>query len=384
MQASPQNTLAVAFHLTHHCNLRCNYCYTGEKLPIAMSRQTADAGIDFVLKEAKQHKIPRLDITFFGGEPLLEKELLLYIADRFIAEKGTITVDFKTSTNATLITSEVLQELDSRGVYISISIDGNPTVQDEQRKLAGGQGSSRLVEKAIPLLLKNNPCTNVTCVITPATAARITESVDWIYSQGFRFITTTLDYSADWTMDDMKILAKGYEQLGKWYEKKMMKQERFYLSCFDERIRTRTFEPIAKNERCHLGYRQFSIAPDGELYPCIQFVTTEKIPEFMIGHVQDGFNESCRNYITSASEKEKPECSGCQLKSRCSSWCACINYMSTGSIEKASPVVCQHERLLLPITDKVANRLWKKRSNLFIHKHYNPVYPIISHLEINS
>ena len=141
---------------------------------------------------------------------------------------------------------------------------------------------------------------------------------------------------------------------------------------------------LQKNERCHLGYRQFSIAPDGELYPCIQFVTTDKIPEFMIGHVNDGFNESCRNYITSASEKEKPECSGCQLKSRCSSWCACINYMSTGSIEKASPVVCQHERLLLPITDKVANRLWKKRSQLFIHKHYNPVYPIISHLELNN
>lgn len=349
-----------------------------------MSRKTADAGIDFVLALARQHGIPRLDITFFGGEPLLEKALLLHIADRFIAEKGDLTVDFKTSTNATLITAEVLQALDKRNIFISISIDGHPDIQNAQRPLAGGQGSARLVQKAIPLLLKNNPCTNVTCVITPATAGEVRESVDWIFQQGFRFITTTLDYSADWTMEDMKLLTRSYEQLAKWYEQKMMKQERFYLSCFDERIRTRTFEPIATHERCHLGYRQFSIAPDGELYPCIQFVTTEKIPEFMIGHVNDGFNEACRNYITSASEKEKPECSGCQLKSRCSSWCACINYMSTGSIEKASPVVCQHERLLMPIADKVANRLWKKRSQLFVHKHYNPLYPVISHLEINN
>ena len=58
--------------------------------------------------------------------------------------------------------------------------------------------------------------------------------------------------------------------------------------------------------------------------------------------------------------------------------------MSTGSIEKASPIVCHHERLLMPIADKVANRLWKKRSQLFIHKHYNPLYPVISHLELNN
>ncbi len=104
----------------------------------------------------------------------------------------------------------------------------------------------------------------------------------------------------------------------------------------------------------------------------------------MIGHVREGFNESCRNYITSASEAEKPECSGCRLRDRCSSWCACINFMSTGSIEKASPVVCHHERMLMPIVDEVANRLWKKRNRFFVHKHYNPDYPVFSHLELSA
>lgn len=349
-----------------------------------MSKETADKGISFVLTEAKKHNIPRLDITFFGGEPLLEKELLFHIADKLITESGDIEVHFKMSTNGTLLTGELMKALTQRRVFVSISIDGRPDLHNQQRPNAGSGDTYVKVEKASKILLKYNPCTNVTCVITPFAADQVTESVDWIFNQGFRFITTTLDYSAPWTMEEMKKLEASYKQLAKWYEQKMKVEERFYLSAFDERIRTRTLEPLATNERCHLGYRQFSIAPDGELYPCIQFVTTEKIPEFMIGHVNEGFNESCRNYISSASEAVKPECSGCKLQERCSSWCACINFMSTGTIKKASPIVCHHERLLMPIVDEVANRLWKKRSRMFVHKHYNPDHPVISHLELNS
>jgi len=376
--------LSATFHLTHQCNLRCMYCYTGEKLNIPMSKATADKGIDFVFLEARKNGIEKLLIMFFGGEPLIEKELLLHIADRVIREKGDIEVNFQMSTNGTLLTPDLLDELLRRRIYISLSIDGSPEVNDRQRPNAAGKGTSKMIEKAGRLLLSRNPATNVTCVITPESAPHAAESVDWIFGQGFKYITTTLDYSGAWTTDDMAALKKSYQQLAVWYERKMKAQQRFYLSAFDERIQSRTMNPLQPTERCLIGYKQFSIAPDGELYPCITFVTTEKIPEFMIGHIEHGFNEDCRDYISRASEKEKPECAGCAIKDRCSSWCACVNYMSTGSVEQASPVVCHHEKILMPIVDKVANRLWKKRSRMFVHKHYNPVYPIISHIEITA
>ena len=378
--ASP--TLGASFHLTHHCNLRCTYCYTGEKKHIPMSLKIADAGVDFLFHEARKNGITRLDVTFFGGEPLLEKELLFHIADRFISEKENMDVSFKMSTNGTLLTQKMMQDLMGRKIFTSLSLDGKPDTHNRHRPDAGGKGSYHKVENAIEIMLKYNPCTNVTCVITPDSAHEICESVDWIFNRGFRFITLTLDYSADWNIKSMKAMELSYKKLAKWYEEKINQNERFYLSAFDERIRTHTLPPLENHERCLIGQRQFSIAPDGELYPCIQFVTTEKLPEFMIGHVLHGFNENCRSYFTEASEKEKPECGGCALKKRCSSWCACVNYMSTGSIEKASPVICHYERMLLPIVDKMANRLWRKRNRLFVHKHYNPAYPIISHLEI--
>jgi uncharacterized protein len=58
-----------------------------------------------------------------------------------------------------------------------------------------------------------------------------------------------------------------------------------------------------------------------------------------------------------------------------------MNYQGTGRLDTASPLVCEHDRLLTPIADRVANQLWKQRHPLFLHKHYNPAFPVLSHLE---
>lgn len=379
----PSPILAATFHLTHHCNLRCTYCYTGEKRPIAMSRDTVDASIDFILREHKRRGSERLDITFFGGEPLLEKDHIFYIVNRLNEACDGQSINYRLSTNASLLTQELMVQLMTARIFVSLSMDGPPHVHDLHRPQAGGQSSSQQAIRGARILLKHNPCASVTCVISPNTAEHLVNSVDFLYELGFRYLLTTLDFSADWTVADFKKLKKAYQGLATWYETKMKAQERFYLSYFDERIRTRTHKPIHAHERCNIGGRQFSIAPDGALYPCIQFVTTEGLPEYMIGHVKHGFDEACQTHINRASEHPKTECQGCALESRCSKWCSCINFMSTGSIEKASPVVCYNERILMEIVDRTADRLWRKRNPMFLHKHYNPDYPIIAHYEIS-
>jgi uncharacterized protein len=180
----------------------------------------------------------------------------------------------------------------------------------------------------------------------------------------------------------MAVLEKSYQKLAAWYLRKMEQEARFYLSCFDERIRTRTLPPLLDAERCGIGKRQFSIAPDGGLYPCVQFVTTESVPEFLIGHVSTGLDERCKTHVCSCAEAPKPECSGCTLQDRCSTWCACINFASTGSVTQASPVACRHEQILMPVVDAVAEKLWKNGSRWFVHKHYNQMYPMVSQLEL--
>ena len=47
-------------------------------------------------------------------------------------------------------------------------------------------------------------------------------------------------------------------------------------------------------------------------------------------------------------------------------------------MRRISPVLCAHERLLIPIADRLGERLFKKRSALFVQKHYNDYYPLVS------
>ncbi len=347
-----------------------------------MSLNTIDQSIVFIEAEMKRLHTKQLHLTFFGGEPLIEQEKIFYILDAF-ADKKDLEVSYRMSTNGTLLSEELMQKLYAYGVFVSLSIDGHPDVHDLHRLDAGGKPTAHKVEKAADLMLRYNPATNVTCVISPDTASQICESVDYIFNLGFRYITTTLDYSADWELEHFAVLKKSYQKLSKWYLQKMEDNERFYLSFFEERIRSRTYKPIEAQERCLIGTKQFSIAPNGELYPCIQFVKTQSLPEFMIGHVQTGFDSACQNHLNELSEKEKPECSGCKLADRCSKWCSCINFMSTGRIDQASPIVCYNEKILIEIVDRTADKLWKNRNNTFIHKHYNEDYPIISHFEIS-
>ena len=216
-------TLSPTFHLTHNCNLRCSYCYTGEKFGRGMSRDTAEEAVDFCLAEAKRQGAARLSVVFFGGEPLLRHKLLCHIIDTFHARRGTIDVDFKLSTNGLLLTETVLADLVKRRVYISLSIDGEPALQNVQRPDTAGRGAAERLKPIIDRVLAWNPCTNVTCVVTPASAGALPRSVNWLYHRGFAYITTTVDFTADWTRADLKVLTDSYTQLGDWYERMTLK-----------------------------------------------------------------------------------------------------------------------------------------------------------------
>lgn len=97
-----------------------------------------------------------------------------------------------------------------------------------------------------------------------------------------------------------------------------------------------------------------------------------------------GINEERREVLFRLNEAEKDDCSQCAIKNRCNHHCGCLNKQATGSIDKVSPVLCAHERILMPIADKLAGKLYKKRNSMFIQKHYNDMYPLLSLIEDNK
>jgi hypothetical protein len=58
-----------------------------------------------------------------------------------------------------------------------------------------------------------------------------------------------------------------------------------------------------------------------------------------------------------------------------------LNWQTTGSVARVSPVLCRYEQMLIPIADRIGETLYREQNLLFLHKHYNPAYAMLSLLE---
>ena len=171
-------------------------------------------------------------------------------------------------------------------------------------------------------------------------------------------------------------MKKAYKTLGDWYLDAYRKEEKFYFAAFDKRIASRIWP--GRGTSCQLGRRQISVAPDGTYYPCVQFVGHA---DYALGRAGQGLDAARRTCIYDRNEAAKLDCAGCALLGRCNNACGCLNYSTTGSLDKVPGFYCEHERFLIPFVDKLAAKLYAERNALFIQRHYNPAFPIVSILE---
>lgn len=379
----------LTLHLTGRCNLRCRYCYAAPHAGGDMSLETAQAAIDFALGQLKrqgsgpQTPAPSLGVIFFGGEPLLCRDLIIRIVAycRDLERHTGQFFHFKITTNGTLLDEAFLTAPETAGIFVALSHDGLPAAHDAHRVDAEGRGTSSPLDDKIGLLLRHKPCAPVMMVVNPDTLPSYADSVAWLFARGFRYIICSLNYAAPWSDRDLRRLEQQYRRLSDWYAEKTMAEEKFYFSPFEVKIASHIFPGSCRAERCELGRRQLSVAPSGRLYPCVQFVGDGLDDAWSVGHVATGLNETARDRLFAASSGEKETCRDCAIRERCHHTCGCLNRQSTGRLDRVSPVLCAHERIVLPVADRLAEQLFKKRSAMFIQKHYNELYPLVSLVE---
>ena len=364
----------LTLHITNKCNLRCKYCYV-EKGAKTMSSETIFAAVDLAASEKKP-----CGLIFFGGEPLIERDLIyetIAYSQKLQNETGQVFY-YKITTNGILLDEEFLKYSKDINMMIGFSHDGYS--QDDMRVFENGAGTAEILKDKIPLLLKYQPYTVAMCTVNPETVNKLSSSVEWLFGQGFRYITVSLNYdkSTSWDLQTFAILKFEYKKLAKLYVKWTRDNKKIYLSCFEMKILSHLRGEKYCEDRCQLGRRQVSVAQDGKLYPCVQFIND---PEFEMGDVFSGVDEGKRRIIEQKGSVDPPECGACAISGRCNHTCGCLNRQATGSIAEISPVQCEHERMILPIADSIAEKLYEERNALFIHKHYNELYPILSLLD---
>jgi len=371
--------LHLTLHLTTACNLRCGYCYAPPRAGPRMSEETAAKALDLGARLSEGS----CGVIFFGGEPLLERDLIRATVDRARAlERRTkARFHFKITTNGVLLDQEFLALAEREGILVALSVDGIREAHDRHRRFADGRPSFDIVQARLRMLLAARPYSSVILVVNPDTVPFLSESVSYLLDEGCRYLIVSLNYAGDWSERSLRALERQYRKLGRSYVRWTRAGRKFYLSPFEVKLASHIDGCRYRRDRCELAKRQISVDPEGFLFPCVQFPAAGSQSEWCIGHVERGLDEKARARVRRAVDAEQEECRSCALRDRCNHTCGCLNWQTTGSVDRVSGVLCRHERMLMPIADRVGKILYRRRDPLFLHKQYNAAYPVLSLLE---
>lgn len=339
--SSPTGMMLFA---TNTCNFNCTYCYEkystttiDHKVRLHLTSDRMRRAVDDML--ARSSDAPSVKITFFGGEPLLNfeivKEAVAYARSRG-GELGK-SVEFAISTNGYLLREEVAEFLVANGFGVLVSIDGDRSAHDLHRRLYSGEGTYETVSRNVGRLLSLQLSSGVSPLLIRATLTMGNEDAALVREALLRDFpgARVMIGSSDGTltmgsMADVPLPTLGYleEQMGV-LETSMLADSIEVLSSrhaqsIDSLRRIHSIlessGPTANPYKmCGVNRGMVGVSADGNYYPCHRFVGIEG---FRIGNITDGLRKAdVQGQFQAYFDAIEPVCSVCWAKRLCGGPC---------------------------------------------------------------
>ena len=347
--ASPIKSMCL--HVSHDCNLRCEYCFaaTGDfgGGRMLMDLETGKKAIDFLLKMSANRQ--NLELDFFGGEPLMNYEVMKQIVAyaREEEKKYDKHIRFTTTTNGMLLTEDKMQFINDEMSNVVLSIDGRKEVNDRMRKRVDGTGSyDRIMDNFRKFVaIRGDKEYYVRGTYTKYNLD-FSNDVMHLYDMGFDQISVEpvmadQKYPYAITDGDLPRIFKEYEVLSEKISK--IRAEGKFINFFHFMLDLDQGPcAIKRLKGCGCGNEYVAVAPDGDIYPCHQFVGIEK---FRMGNVNDGtFDYDIKSDFAKTHVYTKPECVKCWAKFYCSGGCNANNYLYAGDIHNSYKLSCEIQK----------------------------------------
>jgi len=342
---------AICLHMAHDCNLRCGYCFadTGSYggARSLMSLEVGKKALDFLIKASKHRK--HIEVDFFGGEPLLNFEVCKELV-RYGKEQGKIhnkIFKFTLTTNGVLLTDEVQKFLNEENISAVLSLDGRPEVNNKMRQFPNGSGS---YETIVPKFQAFTQSRNGIEYYLRGTYTHwnkdFAKDVIHMTDLGFKELSVEpvvapkeMDYALK--EEDLEYLCGQYDELAHHYVEKMEAGEGYNFFHFNVDLSHGPCLP-KRLSGCGSGHDYLAISPEGDLYPCHQFVGDEA---FKVGTVEEGITnyDICREF-QSSHVLSKPTCMKCWARYYCSGGCHANNLRYGGSLKDPYEFGCKLQK----------------------------------------
>ncbi|WP_113803119.1 thioether cross-link-forming SCIFF peptide maturase [Garciella nitratireducens] len=342
---------AMCLHIAHDCNLRCKYCFAsqgdfqGERS--LMSQEVGRKAIDFLIKNSGNRR--NLEVDFFGGEPLMNfdvvKDIVKYAKEK--EKKYNKNFRFTITTNATLLTEDKMNYINQNMNNIVLSIDGDKSTNDFMRPTINGKGSYDIILPQISKMVQKRRDKDY-YVRGTFTKYNLNFSKDVLHlaEQGFKEISmepVVTDPEKDYaiTEEDLPVIFKEYENLAVKYLEREKGKNPFHFFHFN--IDLSQGPCIYKRlSGCGAGNEYVAITPEGEIYPCHQFVGNE---DFKMGNVFSGIKRNTiQKEFKEAHVLNKDKCNNCWAKFYCSGGCHANAYNFNKDIHIPYSVGCEMEK----------------------------------------
>jgi uncharacterized protein len=337
--------------VTHACNLRCSYCYTGTKTGRPMSPTVGRAAIERAA--ASIHPGGTLELGFFGGEPLLCSAFVAAMID--LAAQRTarahVALEVSLTTNGTRTDGEAWAVMTRPGVQITVSHDGLPAAHDRHRRLPDGRGTSQLVQATIRRLLDAGVAVRVMTIVRPDTAESLPEGIAWLFDQGVCHVDLVLDLWTHWSRRGAGRLQRA---LGRAADVWRAGLPDCSVGWFDEKAARLAGISESPTARCGFGDGEVAVAPSGNLYPCERLIGEDAPgnPMRLPGHALD----RGPFHRMAAPSRAAEGCSACAIQGQCQTTCRCSNYVRTGDVRRPDGLLCMLDQVLYRETARALGR----------------------------
>lgn len=345
---------ALCLHVAHDCNLKCEYCFAAQGdfggAKELMSFEVGKKSIDYLIANSGNRK--NLEIDFFGGEPLMNFEVVKQLVEygRSVEKENNKNIRFTITTNGILLDDDKIKYINENMHNVVLSLDGRKEVNDRMRPTLNDKGSYDIIMPKFKKLVESRPKDKYYYIRGTFTRENLDFSKDVLHFSDEGFELTSVEPVVDdesnpfaLREEDMDTVFNEYEKLAVKYSDRLLNGENFKFFHFMIDLNQGPCV-IKRITGCGAGNEYLAITPNGDIYPCHQFVGKD---EYKLANINDEeivIPRELTDTFKNAHVYSKEDCQNCWNKFYCSGGCHANAVNFNGDVMKPYQLGCEMQK----------------------------------------